>query len=142
MDTLMIRINDLPFEIIQQIKMYIPGIFLMFVNKTYYLANHSFLLKEIHFQKKYDKFIRKLISRDNSFVFHTTLREKNKYGLLNHKYFYKNTEYKNFYYFLIDFCIENDASKCRKVLNGFLFEEGLCQNRDKKYRLRSIRWKT
>ena len=139
---LMIQIKKLPNEIINQIKLYIPGVFLIFVNKQFYLENHVYLLKEIYLQKRYDKYVRKLITRDNYFVFQTMLSEKNAYSSSNKKYLYKNTEYKNFYFFLIDFCIENEASKCRNVLNEYLLKEGLCQNRDKKYKMRSIRWKT
>lgn len=142
-DELMKRINNLPTEIINQIKIYIPGLFLIFVNKSYYFENHTYLLKEIYLQKRYDKYVRKLICRDNYFVFHLVLRENSKYnGNALKKYLYKNNEYTNFYYFLIDYCIEHEAAKCRNVLNEYLLEEGLCQNRDKKYRLRSIRWKT
>ena len=141
-DPLLCKImNTLPQELMDWIKQYIPTKFLVFVNKSYYLDNHIFLLNAVLFQNRYDKYVRNLISSDNSFVFQTMLREHDRHNT-NKKYFYKNVEYKNYYYFLIDFCIENEASNCRNALNTFLLEAGLCQNRDKKNRWRNVRWKT
>jgi len=137
----LLKINELPIELIDVIKMFIPSIFLLFVNKTYYYESHSLLLNRMLLENRYDKYIRNLITSDNYFAFECMLREHNKYNT-NKKYLYKNVEYKNYYYFLIDFCIENDASNCRNALNTFLLDAGLCQNRDKKNRWRNVRWKT
>jgi hypothetical protein len=56
-------------------------------------------------------------------------------------YIYKNIMYKNYYYFLTDYCIKNNSIKCRTELNEFLKEQGLCQNRHKKNSCIHIRWK-
>ena len=139
MDSLLLRIDDLPSELIDYIKIFIPTVFLMWVNKKYYLENHVYLVKEMLLQKRYDKYIRKVVERDNEFIFQTVLKEHNIH--LTKKYIYKQVEYKNLYYFMIDYCIEKEATKCRNALNEYLFEAGLCQNRDKKNRMRSIRWR-
>ena len=49
--------------------------------------------------------------------------------------------YKKYYYFLIDYCIKNNSTKCRDILNDFLKLQGLCQNRHKKNTFIHIRWK-
>jgi hypothetical protein len=122
-DTFLTIINNLPKELIDFIKQFIPRYFLLFTNKTYYYENHVLLLNDMLLRNRYDKYVRNLIASDNYFAFYCMLREHNRHNT-NKKYLYKNVEYKNYYYFLIDFCIENEATNCRNALNSFLVEAG------------------
>jgi len=133
----------LPDVFIDYIKIYIPKEFLIFTNKDNYITYH-YLLKNTILQKKYDSYIRYIVRRDLNIVFNRILRENNnsKYWLTTKKYINKNTIYHNYYYFLINFCIENECTNCRNVLNDYLKEVGLCQNRHKKKKYIHIRWKT
>lgn len=134
------RINCLSNDLVMIIKSYLPENVLIFLNKHCYKKYHYLIKKFIH-EKNFEKYMRSIIRNDNDFVFSHILLDFNKdiYKIKN--YIYKNTLYKNYYKFLIDYCIQNNSIKCRNILNDFLKVQGLCQNRHKKNSLIHIRWK-
>ena len=131
-------INKLPEEIVGQIKEYIPNDIIVFTNKKNYLLHHIFIKYRV---KNYENYIRDTIRRDNDFVFDKIIRENYKkwYEIKNYKY--KNMIFKNYLYFAINFCIENDSNNCRNTINFFLKEHGLCKNLHKKNIVKYIKWK-
>jgi hypothetical protein len=140
-DPLLFSINNLlPSEIILLIKDYIPISILVFLNKTNYDLYHSLYLKKN--VVNYEKYIRYMIRRDNSFVFETIMKEKYKKWLLIKDYAYKNLVFKNYLYFIIHYCIDNDSNNCRTIISNFLKELGLCKNQHKKNIVKHIRWKS
>jgi len=131
-------INYLPEDMVEyEIKEFIPEEYYMFTNKHYYALHHSKLKKSI---RNYENYIRDTIRRDNDFVFKLITAENYKRWLDIKQYVYKNILYKNYIYFVNDFCIENDSNKCRLMLSEFLAEHGLCQNQHKKNVAKHIRW--
>jgi hypothetical protein len=133
------KIQDLPDELIQIIKEYIPIIVIVFVNKKNYNLYHFYTKRYII---NYENFIRDTIRRDHSFVFNKIIEENYKKWLDKKKYIYKNTIYKSYIYFIIDYCIENSSTQCRSMILEFLKVYGLCQNQHKKNISKHIRWKT
>ena len=130
------KINELPEEIIHLIKEYMPATVLAFLNKTNYLSYH-FLLKNVI--PNYENYIRDVIRRDNNFVFENIIRENYVKWLQNKNYFYKNMLFKNYIYFILYFCIENEASNCRYFITHFFKELGMCKNLHKKNIVKYIR---
>jgi hypothetical protein len=138
MATLIDKINNLPFELIDLIKEYIPKQKLAFTNKSNYLLYHKLIKSTI---KNYENYIRDMLRRDNEFVFKLILRENyNKWCEIK-QYKYKNMVFKNYLYFTISYCIENDSNNCRNVITKFFKEEGLGKNLHKKNVVKYIRWK-
>jgi len=134
------KINVLPNDLIMLIQSYLPKSSLIFLNNYYYKKYH-YLVKTLIDKKNFETYIRDIIRRDNDFVFSHILLDFHK-NLSKIKHFiYKNVMYKKYYYFLIDYCISNNSIKCRNVINEFLKEQGLCQNRHKKNSIIHIRWK-
>ena len=131
-------IDFLPDELIRLIKEFIPIKILVFMNKQNYNLYHYSIKKYIC---NYENYIRDTIRRDNSFVFNKIISENYKKWINITKYTYKNTIYKNYIYFIIDFCTENQSSQCRNIIVDFLKEHGLCQNQHKKNIAKHIRWK-
>lgn len=132
-------INYLPEDVVDYvIKEYIPEEYFKLTNKHYYGLYHSTLRNKI---RNYENYIRDTIKRDNDFVFRMIVNENYKRWMDIRQYIYKTTRYKNYIYFVNDFCIENESNKCRSMLVGFLEEHGLCQNQHKKNVRRSIKWK-
>ena len=138
MSDLINQINNLPYELIYIIKEYIPVICLVFVNKTNYVLYHSLIKNYI---PKYENYIRDIIRRDYSFVFETILKESIYKWFEITNYIYKNMVFKNYSYFVIYYCIENDSSRCRNLINFFLKELGLGKNQHKKNIVKYIKWK-
>ena len=134
------QINKLPCELIMIIKSFLPKTTLMFLNNHYYKKYH-YLIKKYISKYNFENYIRTIIRQDNDFVFSQILIDYNKYLSKIKQYIYKTIMYKKYYYFLIDYCIQNNSTKCRNILNEFLKLQGLCQNRHKKNTFIHIRWK-
>jgi len=135
------KLYMLPEDIVSIIELYIPSSSLIFVNKNYYEKYHC-LIKHLIPKNQFENYIRNIIRRDYDFVFLQILNDNYKKWLNIKQYAYKNIIYKNYIYFLSDYIIHNSSTNCRNVMNEFLKEHGLCQNRHKKNSYIHIRWKT
>ena len=129
---------SLPDVLIDYIKKYIPFKEIVFINKEYYLLYHPFIKKMI-IKNNYENYIRDTIRRDHHFVFEQMTKENWKRWLSIRDYRYKNSIYSNYIYFLKDFCLINDSTNCRNVLNSFLKEQGIGKNQHKKNIVKNIR---
>jgi hypothetical protein len=123
------KISDLPDEIIQLIKEYIPIYKLVFVNSIYYKSYHCLIKKQIPF---FENYIRDTIRRDNEYVFEQIIRENLNYWVKKRQYIYKNMIFTNYIYFIIHYCIENNSDKCRLLIKNYLSKGNLCINQHKK----------
>jgi hypothetical protein len=120
------RTNRLPFELVDIIQSYVNPIAFVFTNKTNYVKYHSCIKPIIIKAKKFENYIRDIVRRDNAFVFDYILKENCLKWFHDYKYYvYQNITYKNYIYFLLDFCIEHDSNKCRVTINTHLDELGL-----------------
>jgi hypothetical protein len=135
------KLYKLPEDLLSLIETYIKSSSLIFVNKNYYNKYH-FLIKNLIPKNQFENYIRSTIRRDHDFAFLQILNDNYKKWLNIKQYVYKNIIYKNYLYFISDYCIHNNSTKCRNELNEFLKEHGLCQNRHKKNSYIHIRWKT
>jgi hypothetical protein len=138
MTTILNKINQLPYEVINLIKEYIPNKNIVFVNKKFYLLYHNLIKISII---NYENYNRDMIRRDNEMVFNMILRENyNKWCEIK-QYRYKNMIFINYIYFIIYYCIEYDSNNCSNVINIFFKEHGLGKNLHKKNVVKYIRWK-
>ena len=132
------KITRLPEEIIKIIKDYIPKKEFIFTNRENYDLYHTLLKSHIN---NYENYIRDIIRRDNSFVFNKIIRENYKKWFGIKQYKYKNMIFNNYFYFVINYCIENESTNCRIIIHNFLEEHGLCKNLHKKNVVKYIKWK-
>ena len=135
MDTITKR---LPPELIRYIKEYIPKKTFVFTNRENYNLYHSLLKPSI---KDYESYIRSMIRQDNEFVFKKIVEENFSKWYEIRQYKYKNMIFKNYLYFVMNFCIENESNNCRKTILDFLKEHGLGKNLHKKNIVKYIKWK-
>ena len=135
MDTITRR---LPPELIRYIKEYIPKKTFVFTNRENYNLYHSLLKPSI---KDYESYIRSMIRQDNEFVFKKIVEENFSKWYEIRQYKYKNMIFKNYLYFVMNFCIENESNNCRKTILDFLKEHGLGKNLHKKNIVKYIKWK-
>lgn len=138
-DTIIKRVKQLPLEIINIIKDFIPKVVFVFTNRENYSLYHSLLTPCI---ANYENYIRDTIRRDNEFVFNMIIRENYKQWYEIKKYRYKNMVFNNYLYFIIHYCIENDSNNCSNVIHDFLQEHGLGKNLHKKNVVKYIKWNT
>jgi hypothetical protein len=135
MDTITKR---LPPELIRYIKEYIPKKTFVFTNRENYNLYHTLLKPYI---KDYESYIRSMIRQDNEFVFKKIVEENFSKWYEIRQYKYKNMIFKNYLYFVMNFCIENESNNCRKTILEFLKEHGLGKNLHKKNIVKYIKWK-
>ena len=135
MDTITRR---LPPELIRYIKEYIPKKTFVFTNRENYNLYHSLLKPSI---KDYESYIRSMIRQDNEFVFKKIVEENFSKWYEIRQYKNKNMIFKNYLYFVMNFCIENESNNCRKTVMEFLKEHGLGKNLHKKNIVKYIKWK-
>jgi len=134
------KINILPNEIIINIKEYIPYTGLLVLNKNFYFKHHKYFKKLIK-EKLYENYIRDIVRKDYYFVFDLLIKENYKFWYHVKRYIYKNVIYGNYICFLQSYCIENESTNCRNLLNKFLNESGLSKNQHKKNTIKNIRWR-
>lgn len=137
----MYRINLLPNELENIIQEFIPIRFLYNLNKKYYFKYHKHIKQWIP-REIYENYLRDMVRNDNHFVFDFLIKENSKIwqNIKKYKYKYKNTFYSDYIRFLDAFCIENESTKCRNLLQFFLHKSGLSKNQHKKNTTTNIRW--
>ena len=128
----------LPDELVRYIKEYIPKKTFVFTNRENYNLYHSLIQPSII---EYESYIRAMIRQDNEFVFKKIIEENISKWYEIRQYKYKNMIFKNYLYFVMNFCIENDSNNCRKIISDFLKEHGLGKNLHKKNIVKYIKWK-
>ena len=131
-------IYELPEDIINIIKEYLPKNMFVFTDRENYHLYHSCIKSYI---RDYESYIRAMIRQDNDFVFSKIVQENCYSWYQIRQYQYKNMIFTNYLYFVIYFCIENESNNCRKILSKFLKEHGLAKNLYKKKVVKYIRWK-
>jgi hypothetical protein len=131
------NLTNLPDDIIELIKEFIPIQKLVFVNKIFYNMYHHTIKKNILL---YENYIRDTIQRDNEFVFQKILEENIDLWLKNREYRYKYMVFNNYIYFIMYYCIENDSEHCREIANDYLKKRDLCKNLHKKNVFKYIKW--
>jgi hypothetical protein len=137
-DNLIKNISELPFDIQNIIKDYLPKMCLVFTNRENYMLYHPLIKKSI---LNYENYIRDAVRRDHEFVFNRIFLENINRWLNIKKYNYKSMVFNNYLHFIIYYCIENDSNNCRKIIDDYLKEHGLCKNLHKKNVIKYIRWK-
>jgi len=135
------NINNLPEDVIQIIQSYIPDIVTIFLTKETYIKKHN-LIKKYIFKRNFENYIRCMIRQDNEFVFKQLLRENHERWINMKKCYYKNCIYSNYITFLESYAIDNESTKCRKIIGELFQELGLSKNQHKKNVSKYIRWKT
>ena len=132
------KICNLPNELISLIKEYIPKNRFIFTNRENYRLYHYLIRIR---PNQFDDYIKNIIKRDNEYTLNLIIRENyfKWYEIKN--YMYKNMIFKNYLYFVMNFCIENDSNNCRTIINDFLKEHGLGKNLHKKNVVKYIKWK-
>ena len=136
--SIFININKLPQDLINIIKEYIPKKILIFTNRENYNLYHCVLKQYI---SNIDNYIRYIVKFDYSFVFQKVIRENYKKWFEIKNYRYKDMIFPDYFYFITNYCIENESSNCRKSILIFLKEHGLNKNLYKKKFVKYIKWK-
>jgi hypothetical protein len=141
-DDLFNNINKLPEVLVDIIQTYVPDLVVLFLNKTKYYKHHYLVTEHIINNGEMENFIRATIRQDNDFVFMQLLKENFRRWLIMKNYYYKNCIHSNYIVFLESYAIDNESTRCRKIISTFFSEQGLSKNQHKKNAIKYIRWRT
>lgn len=135
------NVKILPDELEDIVYSYIPKSITIFLTKENYIRDHH-LVRSFIVKKNIENYIRSMVRQDNDFVFKQLLVENyNRWSNMK-KYYYQECIFSNYLNFLGSYAIDNESTRCRKLLIDLFEEEGLSKNRHKKNTIRYIRWKT
>ncbi len=137
-DDIMLKIMNLPGDLINLVKEYIPKSNLIFTNRENYNLYHN-MIKIV--PDKYNNYVKDMIKRDNELVLNAIIRENYLKWFENGKIYYKNAVFRNYMYFIINYCIKNESENCLNIITIFLKELGLDKNLHKKNVIKYIKWK-
>ena len=142
-DILLLSINQLPQELKDTIFEYVRPVVLQTLNKSYYLLHHASIKHYLcNVKHQYDNYVRDIVRRDNSFVFNQVLQENYKHWLHFHNYHYKEKNYINYLYFLMDYCLLYDSNKCKELIQSALYGSNVVsKNQHKKNLVKIIKRK-
>jgi hypothetical protein len=101
----------IPEEIQDLIYDYLPTRVKLTLTKETYSEYHR-----RHFDPRNYSYIRDMLRKDSNYVISQLLNENGSEWLGRRKYKYNNKMYKNYIDFLDDFCIQNNSTKCRQLL--------------------------
>ena len=135
----LLLIQQIPTDVVEYIKKFIPLSSLVWLDKKTYLKNHIIICDLIP-RNKYESYVRDMIRKDNQVVVSCLMRENFKKWTNFKKYLYKNVVYQNYNYFLLDYCRENTSTNCANIINEYLEHTSLGKNQHKKNIVRNIKW--
>ena len=136
--TILNLINVMPYDIKYYILKYVSIPTIIITNKKNYILYHKYLRPYI-IKNNIENYIRSMIKNDCDFIFQQIIIENVEKWIILKDYIYKNHIYKNYIYFLILFCIEHNSIRCYNMINIFLKQKQLCQNRHKKNIIKCIK---
>jgi len=110
------NIKQLPLELERVIASYLPIKIQYQLTKRMYLQYCKHVKQWIHKNNQYENYVRDTVRKDNKFTFYFILKENYNHWIQRKKYHYKDLCYKNYLCFLENYCIQNQATNCRKVL--------------------------
>ena len=124
--------EELEYEIIEY---YIPKEWLYFVDKNKY---ENFRKNNQMKYKNIANNIRYLIRQDYCYLFSFILSDNIDNWTKIKKYIYGGNIYRNYIDFLLAYCIENNATKCKEEISKIINIKELSKNRHKKKHSKSI----
>jgi len=140
---LLSNVKQLPQELINIVFDYIRPVVLVTLNKSYYSLFHPSIKYYLcNVKHQYDNYVRDIVRRDNSFVFCQVLKENYRHWLHFQNYYYKEKNYINYLYFLMDYCLVYESNKCRQMIQSALYGSNVVsKNQHKKNLVKIIKRK-
>lgn len=135
------NISKLPEVLVDIVYEYVPLSTKIFLTRKNYCENHH-LVKSYINKRQYENYIRCMVRQDNSFVFAFLINENITIWMNKiFNFLYKDTTYDNYLWFLHEYCIENESTRCKNIIDKYIELLGLDKNRHKKSTLFNSRWR-
>jgi hypothetical protein len=133
------KLENIPEDIINYIKNFIPLDVLVWLNSDYYRNCHHLVYKCIP-PLMCENYIRMIVRRDKAYVFKTVLQDNILRWYNMKKYMYKNMIFDNYLQFLVNYANENDSKNIKTMIENTSYLI-LGKKWHKKTRVLFNRWK-
>jgi len=105
-----------PDDILLYIKPYISKKILVFTSRYYYLKYRKTIDSMIP-EKRYEGYLRNVVRYDSVFTFSFLLKKHKQEWIKNKRIKYKNYVFDNKLFFLNNYALENNSTKCRELID-------------------------
>lgn len=140
-EDLLQNISKLPEVLVDIVYEYVPLSTKIFLTKKTYCENH-YLVKSYINKRQYENYIRCMVRQDNSFVFSFLINENITIWINKiFNFLYKDTTYDNYLWFLHEYCIEHESTRCKNIIDKYIELLGLGKNQHKKSTSINSRWR-
>lgn len=134
------NIIKLPEVLVDIVYDYVPLSTKLFLTKKDYCANHH-IVKSLIDRRQYENYIRSMVRQDNFFVLSFLITENILIWIRIRNYLYKDQTYENYIFFLHEYCIENESTRCKEIINRVIKIFRFNKNRHKKRISNNLRWR-
>jgi hypothetical protein len=110
-----IKQENIPEDILQYIKEYIPLDVMVWLNRDYYTSYHNTIYDSINICESY---IRMLIRGDKHYIFKMVLQDNIMRWYNMKKYTYKHMVFENYLNFLINYADENNSKNVKMIIEN------------------------
>jgi hypothetical protein len=111
----------------------------LFMTKQLYIENHH-IVKSLIDKRQYENYIRCMVRQDNFFVFSFLINENIIIWIRIRNYLYKDQVYENYIFFLHEYCIENESTRCKELIDKVIKILRFNKNKHKKKMPNNSRW--
>ena len=137
----MLTLIDIPEDVLRELYEYVPYKDRCIFNKVEfirykYISRHDDTYTNLKPDMSY---VRKIIRNNYNFIFQHLLEVYFDKLMTIKKYQYGDKVFRNMIEYLNYYCLENNAYKCKEVIDYYLNEKGLSKNRHKKINYTNIR---
>ena len=130
-------INNLPNDLLLNIKSYIPQCILLTLSKERYVTYQNSIKSIVG--KRQESYIRYILRNDLDFIFSIRIQEYGEYWSKINKERYKDYIFDNKLLLYKYYTIENNANKCRELIDTYL-NDNMNIKRHKKCKIVKTIW--
>ena len=137
----MLTLIDIPEDVLRELYEYVPYNNRCIFNKVEFVKYKYTNLQqdtESYFKPNM-RYVRRIIRSNLNFIFQQILEVYFDKLINIKKYHYGDKVFRNMIEYLNYYCLENNAYKCKEVIDYYLNEKGLSKNRHKKINYTNIR---
>ena len=130
------NLQDLPVDVLQIVKSFIPIRLWCLLSREKYIIHHArFVTSQI---SNLESYIRGMVRNDHWFVFEQLMRERCERWIRMKGYIYDNHKFHTYMEFIEYYCRKMEACKCLSVIDEILLLKGISKNQFKKNRIKHI----
>jgi len=113
----MSNIDNLPEELVEHIKDYIPPSTLVWLNKDYY-SKYCKKIRQTILDSRFEDYIRDIVRRDNVYVMKHIIYENIYRWIKLRRWRYKNIIYFDYIHFIYNYATHHQSFNCRDLIDN------------------------